>query len=57
MASPLLIVFYGVLCAIVGLLGRKSNVGFAGIFVLSLLFTPFVMALVLLVARPRSSNS
>lgn len=41
------------LSAIVGWCGRKRTIGFAGFFVLSLLVTPFVMALVLLVSAPR----
>lgn len=39
--------------AVVGWLGRKRAIGFAGFFVLSLMLTPFVMALVLLVSVPR----
>ena len=41
------------LCALVGYLGRDRTVGFAGYFVLSLLLTPLVMALVLLVGAQR----
>jgi hypothetical protein len=41
------------LCALVGYLGRERTVGFAGYFVLSLLLTPLVMALVLLVGAQR----
>lgn len=39
--------------AVVGWFGRKRTIGFAGFFVLSLLLTPFVMALVLLISVPR----
>jgi hypothetical protein len=42
------------LSALVGWIGRDRAIGFAGFFVLSLLFTPFVMALVLLVSVPRA---
>lgn len=38
---------------VVGWFGRKRTIGFAGFFVLSLLLTPFVMALVLLISVPR----
>ena len=49
------ILLYAGLCALVGYLGRDRAVGFAGYFVLSLLLTPLVMALVLLVGAPRRS--
>ncbi|MGJ8606164.1 MAG: hypothetical protein ACSHXH_18780 [Marivita sp.] len=51
MASPLLILGYLVLASVVAFLGRKRAVG---CFVLSLLLTPFVIALVLMVAAPRT---
>ena len=54
MASPILIFAYLVLAGVVAFLGRNRAVGFAGCFVLSLLLTPFVMALVLMVAGPRT---
>jgi hypothetical protein len=56
MASFFLILIYIAMSAVVGFLGRKRAVGFAGIFVLSLFLTPFVMALVLMVAGPRANN-
>jgi hypothetical protein len=56
MASPLVIILYVALAALVGLLGRKRAIGFAGYFVLGLLLTPVVMALVLLVAAPRAKT-
>ncbi len=48
-----LILLLVALCALVGWLGRGRAIGFAGFFVLSLLFTPFIMALVLSVSMPR----
>jgi hypothetical protein len=51
---PLAILIYVGLAGLIGFLGRKSAIGFAGFFVLSLLLTPFVTALVLLVSAPRS---
>lgn len=54
MVAPLLILSYLALCAVVAWLGRNRAIGFAGCFVLGLLLTPFVMALVLMVATPRS---
>lgn len=56
MPMPFLILAYVVLAGALGYLGRKRAVGFAGVFVLSLLLTPFVMALVLMVAAPRSDT-
>jgi hypothetical protein len=47
------ILAYVGLCALVGYLGRERSVGLAGYFVLSLLLTPLVMALVLLVGTQR----
>lgn len=44
---------YACICALVGYLGRNRAAGFAGFFVLSVLLTPLVMALVLLVGAPR----
>ena len=50
---PLLIVLYVVLALIVGFLGRKRAAGFSGNFVLSLLVTPIIMGLVLMLGTPR----
>jgi hypothetical protein len=52
-----LIIFYVLASLLVGFLGRRREVGFSGFFVLSLLLTPFVMAIVLLVATPRRIGS
>jgi hypothetical protein len=56
MASPLVIILYVTLAALVGFLGRKRAVGFAGCFVLALLLTPVVMALALMVAASRTDT-
>jgi hypothetical protein len=56
MASPLVIILYVALAALVGFLGRKRAVGFAGCFVLALLLTPVVMALFLMVAASRAET-
>lgn len=56
MASPLMIIIYVALAVLVGFLGRKCAVGFAGCFVLGLLLTPVVMALVLLVVGRRAEE-
>ncbi len=56
MTSPLVIILYVALAALVGFLGRKRAVGFAGCFVLALLLTPVVMALALMVAASRADT-
>ena len=56
MISPLVIILYVALALLVGLLGRKRAVGFAGCFSLSLLLTPVVMALALMVADSRAGR-
>jgi len=56
MVSPLGILLYIAFAAFVGFLGRKRTVGFAGCFVLSLLLTPVVMGLALVVAGNRADT-
>lgn len=47
-------VFYIILCLLTGLCGTYSRMGFVGTFLLALLLTPFVPALVLgLTSRSR----
>jgi hypothetical protein len=48
-----LVALYAALSLLVGYLGRRRSIGFAGFFVLSLLLSPIVMSLVLLVGLPR----
>jgi len=48
-----LIVLYFALSVLVGYVGRKREIGFAGFLVLSLLLTPLVTSLVLLVGAMR----
>ena len=43
---------YVLLCAIVGVLGRRRYIGFWGFFVISLLLTPLVTAIALAVTTP-----
>lgn len=45
---PALILLYVLLSIVVGIYGRKRAVGFAGAFILSLLLSPLVMGLVLM---------
>ncbi len=56
MTSPLVIILYVALAALVGFLGRTRAAGFAGCFVLALLLTPVVMALFLMVAASRADT-
>jgi len=47
-------VFYIILCLLTGLCGTYSRMGFAGTFLLAILFTPFLpMVILLLSARSR----
>lgn len=55
--DPLLLAIYVAICAFVGFCGRKRAVGFSGIFTFSLLISPIAMALILIVAAPRSTES
>ncbi|MEK9625604.1 MAG: hypothetical protein VW311_01765 [Gammaproteobacteria bacterium] len=50
---PLLIVAYVAVAALVGFIGRNRAAGFAGNFMLSLLLTPIIMSLVLMLGTPR----
>jgi hypothetical protein len=54
--DPLLMIVYVAISALVGFLGRDRSVGFAGIFTFSLIFSPVIMALVLIVSGPRTSE-
>lgn len=47
---------YVFLSAVVALWGRKRMVGFGGMFVLSLFFSPVIVGLVLLVTAPSGKS-
>lgn len=49
----LLFIGYVVLCLLVGLMGRKTRIGFLGTFVASLLLTPFIVFIFLVVFERR----
>lgn len=53
MVGPFIILIYVSLSGLIALLGRNTVVGFAGCFILGLLLTPFVVALILMMAAPR----
>lgn len=50
---PAFAVTYALLCLLVSYIGRQTAVGFWGVLVLCVLFSPFIMAIILLVALPR----
>ena len=50
--TPLTMLFYVVLSAIVGLLGRKLRGGFSAFFILSLIFTPALIVVLMALCRP-----
>lgn len=56
MLMPYLLVVYVVLSLYTAWLGRRRALGFWGVFVFSVLLTPAIVGLLLLVSAPRSSN-
>ncbi|MGJ8688134.1 MAG: hypothetical protein ACSHXZ_01315 [Gammaproteobacteria bacterium] len=52
--DPILLMIYVPVCALVGFVGRNRAVGFAGIFTFSLIVSPIVVALVLLLTTPNT---
>ena len=54
--QPLFWVLYVALSVIVGLGGLNRRMGFLGFFILSLLLTPLLILLILIVTRPREDR-
>ena len=53
LSQPIALVFlYVVFCILVGICGSQRRMGFTGTFILSLLLTPVVMLIVLLITGP-----
>jgi hypothetical protein len=50
---PQFLIAYVILAVIVGLIGRDKQIGFWGFFLLSLVITPIVPAVFMLIGRPR----
>lgn len=50
---PQFLIAYLILCLIVGLLGRDKVIGFWGFFLLSIIITPIVPFVFMLITRPR----
>lgn len=49
------LLYYIAVCILVGFLGRKRKSGFSVTFVLSMFFTPVIIAILLLVTKERTS--
>lgn len=56
MFNPVLLIIYVAVSALVGFAGRRRSVGFSGIFTLSLFLSPIIVALVLLVSAPKTTE-
>jgi hypothetical protein len=55
--TPLgLVILHVALSLLVGYLGRARSIGFAGYFVLSLLLSPLLMGLALLISLPKRAS-
>lgn len=55
--SFLLFAAYLVACFLVGLLGRDTRLGFWVVFILSVIFTPLPVAIVLFLASPSAPRA
>jgi hypothetical protein len=55
MIQSIALILYIVFSALVGLCGSQRRMGFIGTFVVSLLFTPLVVLIVLLLTGPSQS--
>jgi hypothetical protein len=53
----MLIVIYILLAIFVGWLGRHKHIGFVGFLIVSLLATPLIALLVLMITHDRRSNT
>ncbi|MGJ8606091.1 MAG: hypothetical protein ACSHXH_18400 [Marivita sp.] len=51
--SPIVVIAYLGLCAIVGLLGHDRALGFGGAFFFSVVLTPPIVAITLLLTQPK----
>jgi hypothetical protein len=52
MTQPLALITYVVFCILVGICGSQRRMGFIGTFIVSLLFTPVIVLIVLLLTGP-----
>lgn len=54
--TPVVLILYLLACGVCGIMGRKTTIGFWGHILLAFFFTPLLVFLVLLIARPRSGG-
>ncbi len=52
-APPILLGIYFVLCMMMGFFGRGTRIGAGGVFLMSVIFTPLLVGVVLALARPK----
>ncbi len=50
--TPIMIGIYATFCALLAIVGRHTRVGVMGIFLLSVIFTPLLVGLILALSRP-----
>ncbi len=55
--NPWFWLIYFLAAIIVGVAGRHRRIGFVGFLILSLLFTPVLVLLVLILTRPREEKA
>jgi len=51
-SQPIALILYVVFCVLVGICGSQRRMGFIGTFILSLLFTPVLVLIILLLTGP-----
>lgn len=54
---PQFLIAYVILAVIIGLIGRNKQIGFWGFFLLSLLITPLIPGIFMLIGRPRRERA
>jgi len=54
MAQPIALIVYVVFCILVGMCGSQRRIGFIGTFIVSLIVTPVLVLIVLLLTGPSS---
>ena len=52
--TPLFLVIYITLCLVVGYGGRNWRIGFFGCFILSVILTPLIVGIAVLMSTPRN---
>lgn len=49
---PIVIAIYFALCVVLGIAARGTRAGAIGVFLLSVIFTPLLVGIILAIARP-----